>query len=198
MARVGARYRHLTPAREIFDVELDVEYETWSRVNEFALETHNLVANFQGTDVDLGRIGIAKHWRDTVAVKLGGDVALIPDKLALRAGAFYESAVAPNAYSNVDFPGGAMLGGSLGGSVMFGRWEVALAYQLRRMLDINIAEADARVYQQVPASACDPPYTDMTRCHLQFLGQPSPQINGGSYRSTSHYLSLALLYRYGS
>ena len=31
LARVGGRYRHLDGAREIFDVELDVEYETWSR-----------------------------------------------------------------------------------------------------------------------------------------------------------------------
>ena len=197
MARVGARYRHLTVAREVFDVELDVEYETWSRVNEFALETHNLIGTFQGADVNLGRIGIAKHWQDTVAVKLGGDVTVIPDRLALRAGGFYESAVAPNAYANVDFPGGPMVGESFGGSLFFGRWEVAIAYQMRHMLDVNIAEADARVYQQVPASACDPPYTDVNRCHTQFIGQPSPQINGGSYRSTMHYLSLALLYRYG-
>ena len=34
-ARVGARYRHLARTRELFDVELDVEYETWSRVNDF-------------------------------------------------------------------------------------------------------------------------------------------------------------------
>jgi long-chain fatty acid transport protein len=197
MARLGARYRHLSVAREIFDVELDVEYETWSRVNEFALETHDLVGTFQGADVNLGRIGIAKRWQDTVAVKLGGDVA-VTDSLALRAGAYYESAVAPSAYSNVDFPGGPMVGGSLGGSFATGHWEVAIAYQLRQMLEVNVAEADARVFQQVPASACTAPYMDPNLCHRQFLGQPSPQINGGSYRSTSHYLSLALLYRYGS
>jgi long-chain fatty acid transport protein len=197
MARVGARYRHLVAERELFDVELDVEYETWSRVNEFALETNSLVANFQGTFVDLGRIGIAKRWRNTIAVKLGGDVA-VTDRLALRAGAYYESAVADKAYSNVDFPGGAMVGGSFGGSLAFGRWEVALAYQLRRMLEVSVAEADARVYQQVPASACTPPYMDPYACHTQFLGQPAPQINAGTYRSTSHYLSLALLYRFGT
>jgi long-chain fatty acid transport protein len=198
MARVGARYRHLSVAREIFDVELDVEYETWSRVNEFGLETHNLVATFQATPVDLGRIGIAKQWRDTVAVKLGGDFAAIPDRLALRAGAFYESPVADNAYANVDFPGGPMVGGSLGGSLTFGRWEVAIAYQLRQMLGVSVSESNARVYQQVPASACDPPYMDTNYCNPHYLGQPSPAVNAGSYRSTSHYLSLALLYRYGS
>ena len=54
-ARVGARYRGLAGTREIFDVELDVEYETWSRVNEFTLDTHGLVADFQGANADLNR-----------------------------------------------------------------------------------------------------------------------------------------------
>ena len=91
-----------------------------------------------------------------------------------------------------------MLGGSFGGSLSFGRWEVAIAYQLRHMLDVSVSEANARVYQQVPATACDAPYTDANFCNSHYLGQPSPAINAGSYRSTSHYLSLALLYRYGS
>ena len=197
--RAGARYRGLTAAaRELFDVELDVEYETWSRVNNFSLETNHLIATFQGADVDLKRIEIAKHWRDTIAVKLGGDVAVIPDRLTVRAGAFYESAVADAAYANVDFPGGAMTGGTLGGSLALGRWELALAYQLRHQLDVNVSEENARVYQQVPASACVPPYTDTTGCNANYLGQPSPVINAGSYRATSHFLSLALLYRFRS
>jgi len=196
--RAGARYRGLTPARERFDVELDVEYETWSRVNNFSLETNHLIANFQGASPDLKRIEIAKHWRDTVAVKLGGDVAVVPDRLVVRAGAFYESAVADAAHANVDFPGGAMLGGTLGGSFVLGTWELALAYQLRHQLNVSVSEPDARVYQQVPTSACQPPYTDATYCNPHYLGQPSPAVNAGSYHATSHYLLLALLYRFRS
>ena len=196
-ARAGARYRHLRGGREFFDVELDAEYETWSRVNEFALETHGLVANFQGASPELGTIAIQKHWRDTLALKLGGDVSVIPNKLALRGGAFYETGVADPAYANVDFPGGPMMGGSLGGSVVFGHWEVALAYQLRHQMTVNVDEASARVYQQVPASACAPPYTDDTKCHPEFLGQPSPAINAGTYNATSHYIAVALVYRSG-
>src|SRR5262249_29635866 len=64
MARAGARYRGLAGTREIFDVELDVEYETWSRVNDFGLETNHLVVQYMGSQpIDLGRIGIQKHWR---------------------------------------------------------------------------------------------------------------------------------------
>jgi long-subunit fatty acid transport protein len=196
-ARVGARYRGLAGTREIFDVELDAEYETWSRVNDFTLDSHGLGADFQGGHADLNQIKIAKHWRNTLAVKLGGDVAVIPDRLAVRGGAFYETAVAEAAYSNVDFAGGPMMGGSLGGSLRSGHWEVAIAYQLRHMSSVSVSEANGKVYQQVPASACKEPFTDPNTCNEHYLGQPGPVVNAGSYSATSHYIAIALLYRSG-
>jgi len=196
--RAGARYRGLATGFERFDVELDVEYETWSRVNNFTVDTRGLVAEFMGGSADLGQIKIAKAWRDTIAVKLGGDVAVIPGRLALRGGAFYETAVAPASHANIDFAGGAMFGGSVGGSLALGRRaELALAYQLRRQQTVTVSEADGRVYQQVPASACAmmPPYTSNV-CHPQFIGQPAPVVNAGTYDATFHYLTLALLLRF--
>jgi long-chain fatty acid transport protein len=194
--RAGARYRGLAGTRELFDVELDVEYETWSRVNEFRVETRDLHAELLGSDTPLGTIRVPKHWRNTVAVKLGGDVR-VSDRLAVRGGAFYETGVADPAYANVDFAGGPMMGGSLGGSLAFGHWEVALAYQLRHQSTVNVSEADARVYQQVPASACMPPYNDTNSCNPHYLGQPAPIVNAGTYNASSHYLALALIYRSG-
>jgi len=207
-AGVGARYRRLDPEPavvliqegpfEIFDLELDLEYESWSRVRQFTLDTRGLVATLQGADVDLGQIAVAKRWRDTLTVKLGGDYAALPGRWTLRAGAFYQTAVAPGGYANVDFPGGQMLGGSLGTSLVLGRWEIAIAYQVRLQPRFTVAEGDARVYQQVPASACQPPYTDSIACNPHYLGQPAPAVNAGSYAATSQALSLALLYRYRS
>ena len=194
MARGGVRYIGL--GTHPFDIEVDVEYETWSRVNQFTVDTHGLSAYLLGSDTPLGRIAIAKHWRDTLAVKLGGDVSVIPGVLALRGGAFHETAIADPTYSNVDFPGGRMVGGAAGASYVSGHWEVAVAYQLRHMLGVSVTEPEARVYQQVPASACQGPgYNDPTACNPNYLGQPSPAINAGSYTATFHHLSLALLYR---
>jgi len=62
----------------------------------------------------------------------------------------------------------------------------------------GVSESQARVYQQVPASACQPPYTDSIACNPHYLGQPAPAVNAGSYAATSQALSLALLYRYRS
>jgi long-chain fatty acid transport protein len=198
LARAGARYRHLAGGRELYDLELDVEYETWSRANQFTLDTNGLEATGAGNQtVKLGQIVVAKQWKDTVSVKLGGDFALVPDRWTLRAGAYYESAVSPSAYANVDFPGGQMIGGALGASLLLRRWEIALAYQLRFQPSFSGSEANARVYQQVPASPCTSPYTDPNTCNPNYPGQPSPSVNAGTYAATAHLVSLAVVYRYG-
>ena len=195
LARAGVRYRNLVSNRERFDVELDVEYVTWSRVKRFTIETNGLQANYSGQVVDLNQIKIEKHWRDTLGVKLGGDYAVLPGRLTLRAGGYYESAVADPAYANVDFPGAAQFGGALGASLFVRRFEVVAAYMLKLQPSVSVSEANARVYQQVPASLCP---TDPTNCNPNLLpGQPSPAINAGTYNATSHFLALSLVYRYG-
>ncbi len=199
MARAGARYRHLAGGREVYDVELDVEYETWSRANQFTLDTNGLEATAAGNQtIMLGQIVVPKQWRDTVSVKLGGDFALSPDLWTLRAGAYYETAVAPPAYANVDFPGGAQIGGAVGASLALSPGlELALAYQLRFQPSVTVSEANARVFQQTPASPCAAPYTDPNTCNVNYPGQPSPSVNAGTYTATSQIVSIALVYRYG-
>jgi long-subunit fatty acid transport protein len=194
--RAGGRYRYLEAGREIFDVELDVDYTTWSRVKRFTIETNGLQANYQTEVIDIGTINVEKQWRDSVAFRLGGDYAVLPGRLTLRAGGYYESAVADPAYANVDFPGGPQVGGGLGTSVFLGNLEIALAYQLRVQPSVSVSETGGRVYQQVPGSPCQAPYTDTNDCHPRFLGQPSPVVNAGVYDAASHFLTLDLLYRY--
>ena len=50
------------------------------------VDTHGLVGDLSGRGRRRwARSRSPRHWRDTLAVKLGGDVAVIPDRLALRA-----------------------------------------------------------------------------------------------------------------
>ena len=177
LARVGARYRDLAGTGASASTSSWTSNTRPGRAcNEFAVDTHDLVANFQGSDVDLDRIEIAKRWRDTVAVKLGGDVAVIPDRLALRAGAFYETAVADAAYANVDFAGGPMFGGSAGVSLAFGRWEIALAYQLRQQTasaSPRRTRASTSRCRPAPASRRTPTRTVATRTTWGSRRRPS-------------------------
>jgi long-chain fatty acid transport protein len=198
MARAGARYIGLDGGVERWDLELDVEYETWSRVNQFTVDTNGIQAYVAGNPINIPPIVVAKQWKNTLSFKLGGDVALVPDRWKLRAGAYYESAVAPPAYANVDFPGGPMIGGAVGGSFLSGGLEVALTYQLRYQQTVTVSEQDARVYQQVPASTCTPPYTSTDNCNPHYLNQPGPVVNAGTYSAMSHLVSLAVILRFGA
>ena len=198
MARVGGRYRYFDGDRELFDVELDVEYETWSRVQQFTVATNGLRATAAGFSFDINDIVIPKAWQNTLSVKAGGDVVVFPRRWVMRAGAFYETAVSPAANSNVDFPGGAQQGVTLGTSLLFGHLELALAYQMRLMSEVNVSESQGRVYQQVPGSPCAAPYTDTTTCNSNLMGRPAPVVNAGRYQAVTHFLSLGLLFRFGT
>ena len=187
LVRGGGRYRYLADGRELFDVELDVEYETWSRANAFTVESNGLVATAGSQHVPIGTITVPKQWNDVLSVKLGGDFNLVPERWTLRAGVYYETAASPAAYSNVDFPAGAQIGGALGASLLLRPLEVALTYQLRYQPSVTVAEADARVYQQTPGGSCTAPSTDPNVCN----------VNAGTYAATSHLVSLALIYRIG-
>jgi long-subunit fatty acid transport protein len=194
--RGGVRYIGLEGTKERYDLELDVEYETWSRVGQFTLETNDLEADLDGQIVPIGRIDIEKHWQDTVAVRLGGDYAVLPDKLTMRGGLAYETATSPAEYYHVDFASGAMFGAALGASMFFGNLELAAAYELRVQPPASVSEAEGRVYQENPASPCEPPYTVDSGCSEYYEGQPAPTVNGGEYWAQSHMLSIDAIYRF--
>jgi len=194
--REGVRYRHIRDGREIFDIELDVAYEFWSRVRDFTMDSNGLTAYWQTSQVPIGRIDIRKQWRNTVSVMLGGDYAVAPDVLTVRGGTFYTSALSDPAYTQIDFVSGKQLGGTLGFSLFAAGLEIAAAYEYRHMLPVTVDERQARVYQQAPGSPCVAPYTDPAFCNANYLGIPAPIVNAGTYRANSHVAALDVLYRF--
>jgi hypothetical protein len=96
----------------------------------------------------------------------------------------------------VDFFGGAQFGGTLGATVSFGNFQVMLAYIFRLQQRVQIAEKNARGYQQVPTSPCLEPYDDEKTCSPNYKGQPAPAVNAGTYDANSHYLALDAIYRF--
>jgi long-subunit fatty acid transport protein len=194
--RLGARYRHLEDGEELFDIELDGVYETWSAVDRFQLDSNNLTADYRQQLVPVGVINVDKQWRNTIGLHLGGDYALLPKLATVRAGFYYESPVAPAAYSNIDFSDGPQLGGALGASLFLGKLEIALTTEYRAQTTVHVPEKDARVYQAKPGSSCAAPYTDPGDCSEVYSGQPGPPINGGTYGAYSLVASLEGTYRF--
>jgi long-chain fatty acid transport protein len=106
--RFGARYYFGPRDDERGDVELDAVYEGWSRITTF-----NATFN-----TNLGAIDASAphHYQDAFSLRLGGayNLRFGPDRLALRAGAYYESAATPNEWTRLDFDGFARVGATIG------------------------------------------------------------------------------------
>lgn len=149
IVRGGLRYVHDTGTREWFDIELDAVYESWSMLKSFDLDVQGRI-NGQ----ELQRLTIDKNWKDTVSVRLGGDVHPLPPYLTLRTGAFFETAAAPKNYSNIDFPsfrrvgvGGGFSAGAKGAYLTVGYMHV---FQEKR----TVTEEYGKVFGQRPLRPC--------------------------------------------
>ncbi len=149
IVRGGVRYIHDNGKRQWFDLELDAVYESWSLVESFDL---NIDGQLNGQEIQ--DIEIDKQWRDTVSVRLGGDVNVLPPYLTLRAGGFFETAATPKNYTNLDFPsfnrGGVGVGFSAGAKGAYFTVGYTHVFQETR----NIEELTGKVFQERPLRPC--------------------------------------------
>lgn len=130
-------------SQDVFDTEVDL---TWA--NNSAIDAIQI--RFPGDSDGNGILPVSgipggtlppnadspKHYKDVLGVRVGGDYNLIPDTLALRGGAFYETLAQDQQYQNIDFPGGAKLGLSAGGTlrIHLGRKDLGKTNALEIML----------------------------------------------------------------
>jgi long-chain fatty acid transport protein len=106
--RFGARYFFGPRDDERGDVELDAVYEGWGRIKTF---TSNFNTNLATIDAS-----VPHNYQDAFSLRLGGayNLRLGAARLALRAGAYYESAAAPEQWSRLDFDAFARIGAAVG------------------------------------------------------------------------------------
>lgn len=103
-----------------FDIELDVGYAHNSQMDKLTVlfEPGQFVAF--GNTVRASEVptdaSIPKMWKDTIEVRLGGEYAIIQDKLGIRAGGFFKTKGQDEQYLNLDFHPGQMFGLYLGGT----------------------------------------------------------------------------------
>jgi long-subunit fatty acid transport protein len=127
-------------ATDLWDIELDL---TWAHNSSFDMLNVRLPATMPGSyDGILPVAGIPSpvpanadvphKYRDVIGVRLGGDVNVLPDKLAVRAGGFFETQATNSTYQNIDFMGGARVGLSLGGT-----WRIRLSKEKSRAIELH-------------------------------------------------------------
>lgn len=116
-------------SEDLFDVELDLTYANNSAMDNLELRFRSGIP-VQGTPAFVPTNGDIPHmWKDVVGFRLGGEVVPIASRLALRAGAFYETKGQDDEYLNLDFNVASKLGVSGGATLRLGPVDLALAYQ---------------------------------------------------------------------
>jgi long-subunit fatty acid transport protein len=153
-ARLGLRYRHPDGSGgELFDVELDVVYEAWSMFKRYDVHlggTLNVIVVGQ----EVPDLVLEKRWRDTLSVRLGGTVNVLPGRLALSLGGFWESGAVPNGYEALDFLSFSRFGLGLGAELTVGKVKLGAAYAHVFQEDRRTDEAHGKLYQIRPLDPC--------------------------------------------
>ena len=187
-AKIGFRYhkpradmafdehRRDPMAQDIWDAELDF---TWA--NDSAIDALHI--SFPADSTGNGTIPVAgtpgnvppnadvpHNYNDVLGVRLGGEYNAVPNKLAIRAGAFFESQAAPSSNGQnptmaTDFAAGARVGLALGATVRIplkkdapptegGAIEFSLGYMHMFMFDLN-NDGSAGGIRALAGTACE-------------------------------------------
>ncbi|HVH99883.1 MAG TPA: outer membrane protein transport protein [Enhygromyxa sp.] len=183
--RGGIRYIH--PLRkgpdakgdegERFDVELDVFWENWSQIDAYRIDFEGAINGQPIADQV-----IPKKWRDTLSVRLGGDVNLLDGHLTLRTGGYFETGASHPDFAHLDFPsfnrGG--VGGGITGSIRGVALTVGYMHIFQQPQEST--ELSAKGFQVRPLAGCP------DRCD----GLSGVPANAGVFRSNMDILALSL------
>lgn len=99
------------------------------------------------------------RYRDVLGVRLGGDVNVVPDKLALRGGAFMETQATNTQYQTIDFMGGGRVGLALGATYRLHVWSksaIDLSAGFMHMFVFDTTNDGPNGISALAGTACNP------------------------------------------
>jgi Outer membrane protein transport protein (OMPP1/FadL/TodX) len=164
-------------------VEADVVLERWSGLRALTLSTRDItiVSDNLGTSKPLPDIIFQKDFDDALSVRIGGEHALLPGRLAVRGGYLHETSAVPLRATNVDFP----------------NWErdaisVGASFEIPRVpLGVDIAYAHH--FQPARTVSSSTVVQVVTPCLTPGCTDPSPTVVGnGRYEAALDIVSLSL------
>jgi len=202
MVRAGARYIYLDDqSREKFDIEIDFVWENTSVVNDLIVKSDiSIGMGGQPGAITLSEVNIPYRWKDAYSVRLGGSYnffdAVDGGDLSVRAGALYESQVAPNAYMRNAFSPLARYGLNLGAGYQINNWSFNVAYGLLMHKSVTVKPAEG-------VSSCLPGVSGDCGAKTTSVAPGAPENSGapvgnGTYDATIHLLSASVSIAFGA
>jgi len=119
-------------SQDLFDVEVDLTYANTSAVDRIEIRLGSDIPINLGDGLTVSaptNADMPRNWRDTLGVRLGGELVAIPDLLAVRAGGFFESKAVADADLSLDFHQGYKAGVGGGATLRLSRFDISAAYQ---------------------------------------------------------------------
>lgn len=173
-------------ADDVFDVELDLAYTRNSAFDAARLRFPNQpeipVAGTPGYVPENGDTSFNVEG-DTVGLRLGGDVVILPAQLAVRAGGWYEPNAQNDKYANLAFLASQRIGLSLGAVYRVGPVDIEAGY-----LHVFFADVDNDGNGELRALSGDRAPPDQNR---------SPYaVNGGRFSQSANIFSLGATARF--
>jgi len=183
--QAGLRYFYEHGGREVFDAELDFVWEHWSQLQSFDITFSETKVEKLGYQMTFKKLVLERNYRDTYAVRLGGQWNAIPNWLTIRLGGWWESPAHRVAYTMVDFPSLNRFGLAAGLSTEWRGIELGVAYAHVFQQTRTVCAKQARIYQQVMQ-----PDGSM----LAYDGTaPDPYpVNGGRYSGSFDIVTIGL------
>ena len=199
--RLGAVYTHRNAAdREIFDLELNVNYEAWARLKAFVVNVDGFVDDSAGT---LGRtipeLSLRRNFNNVVGVRLGSEISALRNAETgngpvFRLGGFFETNAQPEEWTNLDFVSWARVGATLGFGYHIGPVSIdtAFSYMWSPEREVDNGRYDVLM----PLWVCEDPPTEEAaeQCAGVQRADVVHAVNNGTYRSSLKIFSLGLTY----
>jgi hypothetical protein len=122
---------------ELWDLELDASYSCYKRSGGTTVDVgHDVSVTTRdasggvgtSTAKDLSALSLDRHLQDVYTVRFGGSVSVLPRKLMLNAGGFYESRGVDPAYADIDTFAFRRIGTGIGAVVRLGSFDLAMGY----------------------------------------------------------------------
>ncbi|HEY4120735.1 MAG TPA: outer membrane protein transport protein [Byssovorax sp.] len=117
-------------SQDLFDVEVDLTWAHNSPVQTFELRFPsgaNAIPVPPGTVPANG--DIIRNWRDVIGARVGGDYVVLPNRLAVRGGGWFETKGQDDKDLQLDFDLAQKFGLALGATLRLGPVDVSVAYQ---------------------------------------------------------------------
>lgn len=115
---------------DVFDAELDVTYSHNSSLDQIGILFP------AGTKVNFGSLNSADsvpqdasvphNWQDVWGFRVGGEYVVMPNQLAVRAGAYFQTSGVDPAYLSIDFAPTQQFGAYVGGTYRISNFDVSL------------------------------------------------------------------------